>query len=68
MCHEFDPSTTEDPPCGDRLITRNIARLRTGHHRGMKFDRDGRRSYRNWDNCLDTELTPVHVFAALQEN
>ncbi|GFY01410.1 RNase H domain-containing protein [Trichonephila clavipes] len=26
---------------GDRLITKTIARLRTGHHRGMKFDRDG---------------------------
>ncbi|GFW81144.1 hypothetical protein TNCV_4805121 [Trichonephila clavipes] len=27
----------------DRLITKTIARLRTGHHRGMKIDRDGRR-------------------------
>ncbi|GFT96227.1 uncharacterized protein TNCV_3906691 [Trichonephila clavipes] len=39
----------------------------------MKFDRDGRRTYRNCDNCLDTELTPAHIFdcpailAALQE-
>ncbi|GFX62876.1 hypothetical protein TNCV_3352021 [Trichonephila clavipes] len=27
----------------------------------MKNDRDGR-TYRNSDNCSDTELTPVHVF------
>ncbi|GFX30057.1 uncharacterized protein TNCV_2617681 [Trichonephila clavipes] len=39
----------------------------------MKIDRDGRRTYRNCDNCLDTELTPVHIFdcptvlASLQE-
>ncbi|GFT27226.1 uncharacterized protein TNCV_5140381 [Trichonephila clavipes] len=39
----------------------------------MKFDRDGRRSYRNCDNCLDTELSPAHTFdcpailAALQK-
>ncbi|GFX36022.1 uncharacterized protein TNCV_4215441 [Trichonephila clavipes] len=51
----------------------DFALLRTGHHRGMKFDRDDRRTYRNCDNCLETELTPVHIFdcpiirAALQE-
>ncbi|GFV52659.1 mariner Mos1 transposase [Trichonephila clavipes] len=39
----------------------------------MKFDWDDRRSYRNCDNCLDTEPTPAHIFdcapilAALQE-
>ncbi|GFV56458.1 uncharacterized protein TNCV_4203821 [Trichonephila clavipes] len=39
----------------------------------MKFDRDGRRSYRNCDNYLDTELTPADIFdcpailAALQK-
>ncbi|GFW11295.1 uncharacterized protein TNCV_3808151 [Trichonephila clavipes] len=48
-------------------------RLRTGHYRIMKFDRDGRRFYRNCDNCLDTELTSAHIFdcpailAALQK-
>ncbi|GFU58506.1 uncharacterized protein TNCV_697651 [Trichonephila clavipes] len=47
---------------GDRLITKTIARLRTGNYRGMKFDRDGRRSYRNCDNCLDTELTSAYIF------
>ncbi|GFV64282.1 uncharacterized protein TNCV_1150951 [Trichonephila clavipes] len=58
---------------GDRRLTKTIARLRTGHHRGMMFDRDDRRTYRNCDNCLDTELTPTHIFdspailAALQE-
>ncbi|GFU93052.1 RNase H domain-containing protein [Trichonephila clavipes] len=46
---------------GERLITKAIARLRTGHHRGMKFDRNGR-IYRNCDNCLDIELTPAHIF------
>ncbi|GFW27806.1 uncharacterized protein TNCV_766871 [Trichonephila clavipes] len=54
-------------------MTKTIARLRTGQYRGMNFDRDGRRSYRNCDNCLDTELTPAHIFecpailAALQK-
>ncbi|PRD22890.1 UNVERIFIED_CONTAM: hypothetical protein NCL1_47888 [Trichonephila clavipes] len=58
---------------GDNLIIKTIARIRTGHYRGMKFDRDGRISYRNCDNCPDTELTPAHIFvcpailAALQE-
>ncbi|GFW64695.1 uncharacterized protein TNCV_700981 [Trichonephila clavipes] len=57
----------------DRLITKTITTLRTDHYRVMKFDSDGRRSYRNCDNCLDTELTPAHTFdcsailATLQE-
>ncbi|GFX07681.1 uncharacterized protein TNCV_4159501 [Trichonephila clavipes] len=49
---------------GDRLITKIITRLRTGHHKGMKFDRDGR-TYRNCDNCLDTYLTPAYIFDCL---
>ncbi|GFU36507.1 RNase H domain-containing protein [Trichonephila clavipes] len=59
---------------GDRLITNTITRLRTSHYRGMKFDMDGRRSGRNVDNCLDTELEPAHIFdcpailAILQKN
>ncbi|GFX29018.1 RNase H domain-containing protein [Trichonephila clavipes] len=58
---------------GNRLITITIARLRTGHYRGMKFDRVSRRYYRNCDKCLDIELTPAHIFdcpsilAALQK-
>ncbi|GFU28808.1 RNase H domain-containing protein [Trichonephila clavipes] len=44
---------------GDHFVTKTIARLRTGHYRGMQIDRDGRKTYRNWDNCLDTELTPA---------
>ncbi|GFS97733.1 uncharacterized protein TNCV_2558871 [Trichonephila clavipes] len=58
---------------GGRLITKTVAWLRTGHYRGLKFDRDGRRSYRNCDNCLHIELTSAHIFdcpailAALQK-
>ncbi|GFT95782.1 uncharacterized protein TNCV_311401 [Trichonephila clavipes] len=58
---------------GDCLITKTIARVRTGHHRGMKFDRDGKRTHRNFDSCLDIELTTAYIFdcrailAALQE-
>ncbi|GFV41246.1 uncharacterized protein TNCV_1231611 [Trichonephila clavipes] len=37
--------------------------LRVGHYREMKFDRDGRRSYRNCENYLDTDLTPAYIFA-----
>ncbi|GFW29026.1 hypothetical protein TNCV_2355841 [Trichonephila clavipes] len=39
----------------------------------MKIERDGTRTYRNCDNCLDIELTAAHSFdcsvilAALQE-
>ncbi|GFV74145.1 uncharacterized protein TNCV_4510511 [Trichonephila clavipes] len=39
----------------------------------MKFDKGDRRTYRNWDNCLDKELRPAHIFdcpailAALRE-
>ncbi|GFY06491.1 hypothetical protein TNCV_412411 [Trichonephila clavipes] len=39
----------------------------------MKIDRDGRRNYRNCNNCLDIELTPAYIYdypailAALQE-
>ncbi|GFT14554.1 RNase H domain-containing protein [Trichonephila clavipes] len=47
---------------GDRLTTKAIARLRTGHYRGMKLDGVVRRSYQNFDNCLDTELTSAHIF------
>ncbi|GFW96427.1 uncharacterized protein TNCV_4357501 [Trichonephila clavipes] len=46
----------------DRLIAKTIAGLRTGHYRGMKFDRDDSKYYRNCDNCLDTELTPAPIF------
>ncbi|GFV19373.1 RNase H domain-containing protein [Trichonephila clavipes] len=58
---------------GDRLTTKTIGRLRTGRLRGMKFERDGRRTYKNCGNCLDTELTAAHIFnypailATLQE-
>ncbi|GFW82806.1 uncharacterized protein TNCV_3493761 [Trichonephila clavipes] len=54
-------------------ITKTFTRLRTGHLRVMQFDRDGIRTYRNCDNCLDIELTPAHIFdcpailAAFQE-
>ncbi|PRD24959.1 UNVERIFIED_CONTAM: hypothetical protein NCL1_42302 [Trichonephila clavipes] len=47
---------------GGRFLTKTIARLRRGHHIGMNFDRDSRRTYRNCDNSLDTELTPAHIF------
>ncbi|GFU06518.1 uncharacterized protein TNCV_4651891 [Trichonephila clavipes] len=47
---------------GGRLVTKTIAKLRIGDHRGMTFDREDRRSYRNCDNCLDTDLTPANIF------
>ncbi|GFU56132.1 uncharacterized protein TNCV_711941 [Trichonephila clavipes] len=46
---------------GNRLVTKSIARGRRGHHRGMKINRDGRRTYRNCDTCLNTELTLAHI-------
>ncbi|GFW64625.1 uncharacterized protein TNCV_700311 [Trichonephila clavipes] len=49
----------------DRLITKTLARLRTGDYRRMMVDRDGRRTYRNCDNNSDTELEPAHIFGCL---
>ncbi|GFV01450.1 DUF4817 domain-containing protein [Trichonephila clavipes] len=39
-----------------------ITRLRTGHFSGWEIDRNGRRTYWNFDNCPNTELTPAHIF------
>lgn len=46
----------------DRFTTKTIVRLRTNHHRSMKIDKEGRRVYRNCDNCSDVQLTPSHIF------
>ncbi|GFW40828.1 uncharacterized protein TNCV_4368761 [Trichonephila clavipes] len=47
---------------GNRLVSKTVDRLRTDHNRGVKIDRDGRRTYKNCDNCSDTELTRAHIF------
>ena len=36
-----------------------------GHHRGMRFGREGKKHYRKFDDCLETELTPDHIFNCL---
>ena len=46
----------------DQLITNTIVRLRMGHQRGMRIDREGRKYYRKCDNYSETELTPDHIF------
>ncbi|KAF8785330.1 hypothetical protein HNY73_010886 [Argiope bruennichi] len=47
--------------CG-RTISTTIARLRTKHLREMKISSDGHRSYRSCPHCIDTELSPDHIF------
>ncbi|GFT60264.1 hypothetical protein TNCV_4970811 [Trichonephila clavipes] len=56
------PPRWVSPPYKTEQQHVNFRCLRTGHYRGMKFYRKGRRSCRNCDNCLDTELTPAHIF------
>lgn len=46
----------------DRAISTTIARLRTKHFKGMKISPDGHRSYRSCPHCIDTELSPDHIF------
>ncbi|GFV51885.1 hypothetical protein TNCV_1322381 [Trichonephila clavipes] len=46
-------------PGGDRLITKTTARLRTAHYTGINIDD---RTYRNCDNCSDTEINLAHIF------
>ncbi|GFU43937.1 hypothetical protein TNCV_4182161 [Trichonephila clavipes] len=47
---------------GDPHVTKTIARLRTCHYKGMKNNRDGRRTYRDCDNSSHIELTPAYIF------
>ncbi|GFV83315.1 uncharacterized protein TNCV_1900411 [Trichonephila clavipes] len=64
-CHRLPTPVVKHQICnisGDRLITKTIARIRTALHRRMEFDRDGGKTYRNCDICLDTELTSAHIF------
>ncbi|GFU27646.1 putative DD41D transposase [Trichonephila clavipes] len=64
-CHEFEPSTTQDPPFTEfdchRIITSTIARLRTEHLKGIKTHPDKTRSYVQCKHCPDLQLTPNHI-------
>ncbi|KAF8796655.1 hypothetical protein HNY73_001004 [Argiope bruennichi] len=46
----------------DHIISTTIARLRTKHVREMKISSDGHRNYRSCPHCIDTELSPDHIF------
>lgn len=40
-------------------------RLRISHYKVMKINRNGRKTYRNYNNCLHAKLTPIHTFGCL---
>ncbi|UYV63554.1 hypothetical protein LAZ67_2004645 [Cordylochernes scorpioides] len=48
----------------NRELTTIISRIRTGHYKGMKINPDMTRSYRNCNNCYNTQLTPDHIYPA----
>ena len=47
----------------NRFTTKDNVNLIIGYERRMKIDAYGNKTYRNCDNCPDTELTTPHVFA-----
>ncbi|GFX78672.1 RNase H domain-containing protein [Trichonephila clavipes] len=44
-----------------RYLTSIIARLRTGHFKGMKISSDKTRTYIPCKNCTEAQLTPDHI-------
>ncbi|GFX20248.1 hypothetical protein TNCV_1438071 [Trichonephila clavipes] len=44
-----------------RNLTSIIARLRTGHFKGMKISSDKTRTYIPCQNCTEAQLTPDHI-------
>ncbi|UYV72301.1 Transposase [Cordylochernes scorpioides] len=49
----------------NRELTTTISRIRTGHFKGMKKNPDMTRSYRNCNNCHNTQLTPDHIYPVI---
>ncbi|UYV60676.1 RPS10 [Cordylochernes scorpioides] len=48
-----------------RELTTTISRIRTGYFKGMKINPDMTRSYRNCNNCHNTQLTPEHIYPGI---
>lgn len=58
---KFSKPSIPDLNC-PRHLSSIVARLRTGHLKGMKIAPDNTRSYVPCGNCSDAELTPEHIF------
>ncbi|UYV79738.1 hypothetical protein LAZ67_18000534 [Cordylochernes scorpioides] len=49
----------------NRELTGTILRIITEHFKRMKINPDMTRSYRNCNNCHNTQLTPDHIYPAI---
>ncbi|GFX19497.1 hypothetical protein TNCV_2074061 [Trichonephila clavipes] len=58
--HRYKKTLIVDFDCS-RNLTSIIARLRTGHFKGMKISSDKTRTYIPFKNCTEAQLTPDHI-------
>ncbi|GFW50817.1 RNase H domain-containing protein [Trichonephila clavipes] len=58
--HRYKKTLIVDFDCSRKLIS-IIARLRTGHFKGMKISSDKTRTYTPCKNCTEAHLTPDHI-------
>ncbi|GFU73790.1 RNase H domain-containing protein [Trichonephila clavipes] len=58
--HRYKKPFIVDFDCS-RNLTSIIARLRTGHFKGMKISSDKTRTYIPCKNCTEAQLTPDHI-------
>ncbi|GFV70241.1 RNase H domain-containing protein [Trichonephila clavipes] len=58
--HRYKKPLIVDFDCS-RNLTSIIARLRTGHFKGMKISSDKTRTYIPCKNCSEAQLTPDHI-------
>ncbi|GFU20290.1 hypothetical protein TNCV_4933651 [Trichonephila clavipes] len=58
--HRYKKTFIVDFDCS-RNLTSIIARLRTGHFKGMKISSDKTRTYIPCKNCTEAQLTPDHI-------
>ncbi|GFW71522.1 RNase H domain-containing protein [Trichonephila clavipes] len=58
--HRYKKPLIVDFDCS-RNLTSIIARLRTGHFKGMKISSDKTRTYIPCKNCTEAQLTPDHI-------
>ena len=63
LCHNSKKKFSLPELNYDRAITTTIARLRTGHLKGMKILPDGSRTFPKCKHCPDIQLDPTHVLS-----
>ncbi|GFW41445.1 RNase H domain-containing protein [Trichonephila clavipes] len=62
--HRYKKTLIVDFDCS-RNLTSIIARLRTGHFKGMDISSDKTRTYIPCKNCTEAQLTPDHILECL---